>query len=165
VISLVSAQPDVLTQYGDTLRAIAVYSDNESYRWLYRTYGTDALRAFCARLGVTGDILWRRYPYYSARTLAKLWIGSYAILEKNEALGKLFEEPEYSAICDVLGGKYTTRSKGGWIGETGYNATNDAGIICAGDRPYVMAIMSDIPMNMPRLRALVAALDAAHGEM
>ncbi|MDR2108779.1 MAG: hypothetical protein LBP28_04900 [Coriobacteriales bacterium] len=41
----------------------------------------------------------------------------------------------------------------------------DAGLVMAGERPYLLALTSDIPGALTRLTPLVAALDAAHDEL
>jgi hypothetical protein len=61
--------------------------------------------------------------------------------------------------------KYTVYSKAGWHYLTGIQATNDAGIVMAGNSPYIVTILSNAPDRQWLVDNLAIALDAAHEEM
>ena len=71
----------------------------------------------------------------------------------------------YTHLYYELGGRYTVHSKPGWI-VTGYpRAFNDAGIIMAGDRPYLVVICSNATERFDMLQNLTRVLDDVHSEM
>lgn len=171
IASVVSAHPDALDRYHHNITETLTYSSNWDYKQVYYAYGKAPMRRWCrtsgARMSIAESLPWADY---SARDLALLWIRNYQLFQRGGAgkrLGRLCEHPEISTIHATLGGTYRTRSKAGWIADPGerYKATADGGIVYAKGRPYVIAIMSNIPANQGMLNPLTAAIDRAHGAM
>lgn len=178
VLAVAALSPDSVKEYGDMMYQILRYSDNERYEQLYGIYGGDVLKEWWQQAG-NGDLdstaqqaFHSYYYFYSARQLARLWVRNYSFLAgttQGRAMGPWLERPNASVIYERLHGKYLTMSKAGWIaaGDTSknINATDDGGIVYCRHHPYVIAIMSNIPKDFTRLRALTDALEAAHQEM
>ncbi len=181
ITSVVSQNPEALTKYQYDIQQTLFYSWDYHYKQVYYGYGKDPMRTWCADSGARASIAESLpWAYYTARDLALMWGHSYVWYEKSEAveeLGTWCERPNISTIHDTLGGKYRTRSKGGWIAAGGriveglngggpeFDVTDDGGIVYAKNGAYVMAIMSSIPADHGALHTLTAAIDAAHDEM
>lgn len=169
VASVVSMYPDCLDDWETEIENILIYSDNNSYEELRIRYGDEPIEQWAEDAGT--QISFRQgwdYTYYSARTLAKLWMKNYEFFESGDdgsEIAELYEEPDTSAINSALGSKYTTRSKAGWIADTDMQSTVDAGIIYADNGPYVLAVLTDIPSNMDELEPLIKVLDSIHSTM
>lgn len=173
VVSLVRQNPAVLTSDYSTIASILTYSDNDAYKSLWSAYGMDCLSSLWSDAG-NGSFAEAKtygggYMHYTPRQLVKLWIACEDYFENGEKgteLGKMFEIPYYSCLHRVLGGAYTTRTKGGWYPTKAYIYSScDAGIIYAGDHPYAVAIMSNIPGVLEKLDGLALAIDQSHNEM
>ena len=146
-----------------------MYSDNGCYEELRDRYGDAPIEKWAEDAGteISFDYGWD-YTDYSARTLAKLWMKNYEFFESGDAgseIAELYEDPDTSASHSVLGNKYTTRSKAGWIADTSCQSTVDAGIVYADNGPYILAILTDIPSAVDRLDPLVTVLDSIHQTM
>ena len=167
--SVVSMYPECLDTLENEIRQILVYSDNGCYEELRDRYGDAPIEKWAEDAGteISFDYGWD-YTDYSARTLAKLWMKNYEFFESGDAgseIAELYEDPDTSAIHSVLGNKYTTRSKAGWIADTSCQSTVDAGIVYADNGPYILAILTDIPSAVDRLDPLVTVLDSIHQTM
>lgn len=171
VVSVVAKKPGVLRSRKGTINKILKYSDNNAYIGFARRYGFSCFNKWVKKSGAsykrTGGN--RCYGYFNARNMARIWLSNYSYFNScgtGKKLGKMFEHPAVSAIHSTLGGKYTTRSKAGWIAAGGrFNVTNDAGIVYAKSGPYVVVLLSSVPSNMGRLKTLVRAVDHAHSQM
>lgn len=111
-----------------------------------------------------------RYPYFTSRDLAKLWVGNYWYFFKETNSNSswcrgIYTHSLNSPIYNALKGKYTTYSKPGWYPASPYWVQNDAGIVMAGDNPYLIVIMSSACNQYGKLETLVRALDAVHAAM
>ena len=188
--SLADIAPDIAFEWENTIVSMLKYSDNDAYTALNDTYRRVYIQQWCEETGIDPDPFRYKYPHIGTRELAMLWIRAYEFFEESEngdAVGAWFEEPANSLIHGVLGEEYTTRSKGGWIvpytppepeiGEDGEliepeipegaiisteGATVDAGIVYAGDHPYLVAIMSDLPSSFNTLVPLMEAIEEVH---
>lgn len=170
VASMTYFYPESFEYYADTIESVLVYSDNSNYEYLWGTYGTYCIKKWAEMAGVKDVDLSELYTEYSARDLAKLWLLNYAYFESKsvpKSLPKLYETPEINRIHAVLGSKYRTRSKAGWI-PTYYDVPtyDDGGIVYDGDSPYVIAFLSDIPEeSMNKADGIIRVFDIIHRMM
>jgi|GEM_PF-2438204 hypothetical protein len=158
----------------DMYNAVHV-SDNAAYSRIAHKYGMGYLSQWWADAGNgsfqadAGHARTAIYAFYSPRQLARLWLHNKEYFESGDTgamVGSWFESPNASVIYSELHSTYLTRSKAGWIPHMkNVSATADGGIVYAGDHPYVVAIMTDIPSDFNRLKALMNDLEAAHREM
>ena len=170
VASLVASDPDILSdnQESSEIENILLYSDNTCYERMVNTYGFTPLMDWSDEAGADLEITAYDYTYYSARTLAKLWIRNYEYFTSDttgKQLAEEFEQPETSSIHETLGDMYTTQSKAGWIADPDCSSTCDAGIVYADNGPYVLVVMSDLPASLESLDPLVTLLDQLHSYM
>ena len=135
----------------DLIARTIVDSDNNAYDSLRRSYTYDGTFAsWLSRLGlstsdyITGGI-W--YPDYSAREASILWLDIWDYLQGGsgyaEWLSGLYSNTNLSPLRDALGERGTVMNKAGWIGEPGYNAIADNGIVYFGKRPYLVSVLTD----------------------
>lgn len=168
VASLCYANPSAAKSSESTIHKILLYSDNDAYASLRNTYGSGCITQWCQKAGVRTSVGGSRYVYYSARELGKLWLQNYRFFESGswgDTVGSWFESPEVSPIHEMLGSKYTTRTKAGWYRDDVLPAANDAGIVYAGSRPYMVTIMSNVSFDLTQLKPLISAIEQAHNEM
>ncbi len=165
-------------------------SSGESYEKLRTKFGSDAILKWCKELSIDNTYADQLYPRnITARDMAKIWTKMYEFLNTHGDLNEFvsyFTGTKFSAIYHELGKDYTIQSKPGW--ENGTNddalsdeprydvdakyldknplndevATNDAGIVYAGEKPYILVIFTDCSSDYPRLQPLVRAIDDAH---
>ena len=171
VVSAVRKRPYLLKSRRSTINQILKYSDNNAYIGFAKKYGFGSFNSWVKKSGAVykrtkGN---RCYGYFTAKNMAKIWVSNYEYFRTDKTgrkMGKMFQHPAVSAIHSSLGGKYTTRSKAGWIAAGGrFNVTNDAGIVYSKKGSYIIVIMSSVPSDMAKLRPLVRALDYAHNDM
>lgn len=166
VPAVVYSDPSSINKWEQQMKSTLQLSSNYTYEMLRKTYGPEPIKAWAARAGISDEgINNSLFTWYSARNLAKLWLVNYSYFQTGgtaDTVGSWMQEPNISILKSVLGGKYTTRSKGGWKSSP-ERAFNDAGIVYAGNGPYVIALMSDYPgMGETGLYGIVEALDACH---
>lgn len=167
VASVASKSPSSITNSGSTMKSTIKASSNEGYISLRNKYGKDPIKKWCSDAGVSTSIGNLNYPYYSPRQLAKLWTKNYEYFFGTTNGSKVrawYTSSTGSAIHQTLGSKYTVYTKPGWIGSS-LKATNDAGIVWANGKPYLVAIMSDAPAQQYRLKSLISTLDSVHKKM
>ena len=168
VVSLAAFYPQTLEKQKTALEAVAVNSDNGSYSSLVGIYGTKFYDSWREAVGAEAPLNQGDYANLSAEDLARLWLLNYQYITINptygEQVGMLFETPNRSAIHPVLGKIYKTQTKGGWIAERGV-ASADAGIVYAGEHPYILAIVSDYPANLKKMEPYVALMNKIHMEL
>lgn len=154
--------------YG-TMSSVIKWSSNEGYSSLHSRFGGGPMLKMMSYSGVSSSEMSgrRKYNYISARTLAKLWVGTYWYFyrqtnDRSAVTRNLYAHPLNSFIDKGL--KSPTRTKGGWFsGE--YNVQNDAGIVFAKGRPYVVAVLSSACWQFGKLSNLVRAIDGVHTDM
>lgn len=153
-----------------TMSSTIKVSSNEGYSSLRHRFGHSPMLKMMTYCGVSSSEMngGRNYTYMSSRTLAKLWIGTYWYYyrETNDRSAKvrnLHAHPLNSLIDRAL--STPTRTKPGWFPGGGYNVQNDAGVVLAGDRPYVLAVMSSACGQYGKLSTLVRAIDGVHADM
>lgn len=173
VVSVVRETPEALkTSYSDIEEAI-VNSDNDAYFRIRQTYGWSAFSSFWSSAGNGSfqDVTrYGGYVDYTPRQLLRLWIACEEYFENGEVgaeLASLYENPNYSCLHQVLGSSYTTRTKAGWLDATTstIQASCDAGIIYAGNHPYAVVIMTDVPGDLTQLNSLALAIESCHKDM
>lgn len=167
VAAVCSLYPDSIASWAGTMEPTIRWSSNEGYASLRNAFGPQPMWEWSARSGVGSDIASLRYPWYTARDLAKLWTSNYEYFTTSGGwAASWFTSSSNSALYYQLGSWYTVWSKPGWIASGGaYNVSNDAGIVWGNGRPYLVAILSSYPANTARLNDVVWALEAAHNEM
>ena len=168
VVSLAAERPDVADRRARELAMIAVNSDNDTYFMLEYDYGQDIHVNYAASVGVDLVMDEGGFADVSAEDLTRLWLADYSYFqtgEKGELVGSWFETPTYSAIVPVVGDKYVSRTKPGWIGGMLHNSSIDAGIVYEDGHPYVIAVMSDFPSYLEDLEETVALLAEIHEDM
>ena len=146
-------------------------SSNEGYASLRNRFGAAPMTSFMSYTGITGK--WsssKWYPYYTARDLAKLWVGNYWYFfketNKNSSWCRsIYTHSLNSPIYNAMKGKYATYSKPGWYPAAPYWVQNDAGIVMSDDGPYLIVILSSACNQYGKLETLVKALDAVHSAM
>lgn len=153
--------------YNDSgiMREILRTSSDALYHQLYNKYGYTYLRKWCDQTNIERYVGTNMYSNYNAREMAKLWVKMFEFFSSGDygnEIGSWYQNPNRSPIHEVLGRSYTTRSKAGWIGEPGYNAAVDGGIIYAASGPYIITIISNMPGSLERLYGLVSLLNSAH---
>ena len=110
----------------------------------------------------------RYYPMATPRELGILWVEAFSYLdgssESARFLVEQFERRIESPIRAGLGDGYTSITKAGWYpSDSGkqYEATADAGIVLDGTHAYVLAIMTDLPDDLPGLASYVEGIWSA----
>ena len=169
ILAIAEAHPELMKETKWAVRDVLVESDNDSYEWMYLTYGNSVLDKYLsdARASVRyspGE----RYAYYSTAAFARMWKHAYDLMQSVpdcDAVGVLAETPYDSSIHRLLSRSYTTRSKAGWIYEGGMRAAADGGIVYDKESPYLLVIMSDYASDLTMLDPYVQALEQAHQEI
>ena len=168
LVSLTALYPQSLEKQKKAFTAVAVNSDNGAYSSLVRTYGRRFYDAWREAVGVEAPLTEGDYARLSAEDLARLWLLNYQYFTLNpvygETLGELFETPNRSAIKPVVGKTCMTRTKGGWIAEKNWTSA-DAGIVYAGEYPYVLALVSDYPSDLKKLEPYTELLHRIHMDL
>lgn len=170
VVAALNKHPKAATDFYGTIQEILVNSSDDYYFKFRNTYGRAPMEEWCALAGVDAVVSEKYFPDMTARQLCDLWVQNYdyfTTADNGKTVASWFQRPEKSPIRTVLGGKYTTQTKAGWIEGTTdhYQAANDAGIVYADNGTYILVIMSDASANLTMLNTLVGALDTAHTEM
>ena len=168
IISLAAMKPKTLEKQKNAFRAIAVNSDNGSYINLVHVYGRKYYDSWREAVNAEAPLTAGDFANLTAEDLARLWLLNYQYITENrrcgEPMGVLFETPNRSAIQPILGKKYKTQTKGGWIAES-IAASADAGIVYAGEHPYIIAVVSDYPSDLKKLEPYVELMERIHTEM
>lgn len=154
--------------YG-TMISVIEWSSNDGYSLLHSRFGSSPMLKMMSYSGVSTSEMngYRMYDYVSARTLAKLWMGTYWYFyrqtnDRSANTRNLYAHPLNSFIDKAL--KHPTRTKGGWFSGK-YNVQNDAGIVLANGHPYVVVVMSSACWQFEKLSNLVRAIDGVHTDM
>ncbi|MDR2035838.1 MAG: hypothetical protein LBP91_04105 [Coriobacteriales bacterium] len=169
VVSLLASSPETIDYWAWSMDAIIEYSDNDEYFTLRSLYDSAPLVKWCEKAGVDTSFCPEWFPWYSTKTLAKLWLNNYEYFESDvvgsSEVFSWFGATNNSVISANLGGYYPVCTKAGWIADEEFSATIDAGIVYAGKSPYLIIIMTDAPDDMESLDSLVLALNEIHDRM
>ena len=188
--ALLERFPEALAEQRERIRETIVLSSNEAYESLRDLYGPEVIRTWCRETGVAEGFADAPYPRaYSARDLLKLWTRLYCFLnggsEAAAGVGGYFENSALSAARDRLGGRCRVHTKAGWENGVGDDvtdfahavipkrftdgdplndecATNDSGIVYAGNGPYLFVIYSDYPCPWTGGNRLAGLTDALY---
>ncbi len=171
VASINKYDPGSAWAYSGIMQQTIGISSNSGYATLRNRFGSWCFARYLAdaQVGSFNADTW--YPYFRVKDLAKLWVANYDYFYNagqnvnTPFCRSLFTSSYHSPLYYELGGRYTVHSKPGWI-VTGYpRAFNDAGIIMAGDRPYLVVICSNATERFDMLQNLTRVLDDVHSEM
>ena len=170
VVSVMNAYPSAVNTHYATIQNITRVSSNEAYNALRNHFGNECMVQWCKKAGIDPSIGYRRWTDMTPREVCLLWMQNYRYFTSSSTgkmVGTWFQNPSNSPIKAAIGGKYVTQTKGGWIAGSNayYQAANDAGIVYANGRPYVVVILSTASAQHHLLRNLAAALNYAHEEM
>lgn len=168
--SFARENPQAAEEDYEAIYRTLVNSSNDDYTMLWEKYGTDCMVRFCEEAGLAPELGRQKWPGMSARQLCMLWQQLYrdfAAGRIDERVGRCMEVRGSAPIGKLLGAQYPTRTKLGGIAGSNeyYQAANDAGIVYAGDHPYIMVIMTTASAKFELLEPLILALDEAHGKM
>ena len=173
--ALLEARPQAVDEKGLYMYDAIVYSDNDSYETLRRTYGTAPLRRWCREAGVDEGFADQPYPRtYSARDMWKMWARLYDFLNSGadrSDFGRWLSCTIASATSAQLGDRFFVQTKAGW--ESGLDekapydpsapippeycdgdpandecAINDTGIVYTERGPYIFVIYTDHPFGV-----------------
>ena len=160
--------PSSVSSWRSTMESTIRVSSNEGYNALRNAFGAAPMRTWCSEAGVSTAIANSNYTNLSSRDLAKLWLRNYTYFTSGVSNAATVQSWYTSSLNSVihynLGSRYYMNTKPGWIGLS-VHAANDAGIVWANGRPYIVAIMSNSPGNVRVLDQVVLAIDGAHNEM
>lgn len=170
VISLVRENPQAVSEDYEAIYKTLVNSSNDDYTMLWEKYDTDCMVRFFEDAGLEPELGKQKWLALSPRQLCMLWQQvdrDFNAGRIDEKIGKCMEVRGSAPIGKLLGAKYPTRTKLGGIAGSNdfYQAANDAGIVYAGDRPYIMVIMTTASAKFELLEPLILALDEAHQEL
>jgi len=168
IASLASARPEIIKSQANSMQMAVRDSNNEVYSRLRLAYGQKPLTQWCEDAGVDPTAVHELFPHYTPRILAKLWLRTYDYFSSEdegvEQVASWYDASRNSPIYENLGERYPVCTKPGWIGGQ-QPATIDAGIVYAGENPYLMIIMTDAPMDFSVVGTLALALDEMHDYM
>lgn len=135
----------------DLIDDAIIYSDNNAYGSLRDSYDTMGFDEWVTGVGAD-DATYRAdswYPWYCARSSAKLWTEMYNYLESNTEtatyLSALLGQTETSFIRDALQDTNAlVKDKAGWCSDSdpNYNGVCDAGIVSVDGHPFVLSVMT-----------------------
>ena len=170
VVSVMNMHPSAASTHYSTIQSITRVSSNEAYNALRNHFGNACMVEWCRKAGIDPNIGYRRWTDMTPREVCMLWMQNYRYFTTSSTgamVGTWFQNPSNSPIKAAINGKYVTQTKGGWIAGSSayYQAANDAGIVYAGNRPYVVVILSTASAQHHLLRTLAGALNYAHEEM
>ncbi|KAI4439384.1 serine hydrolase [Schaedlerella arabinosiphila] len=167
VAALNKFSPEAADEYTrDLMENTIVWSSNEDYETLHHLYGNDVMFDMTEYTAVSDSIIddYNWYPYLTVKELAQLWIGTYFYFfedtnEQSNWCRSLYADTAESFIGSALGEEYTVYTKAGWYTDWEDTARNDAGILRADGRDYILTIMSDSFDSYDELEELAAALN------
>lgn len=136
------------------IEAAIIYSNNDAYVALRDSYDAVDFDSWVASVGAedASYLDYSHYPWYCARSSAKLWTEMYLYLqtgsETSQWLGELLASTETSFLRSAIADTgATVWSKAGWCAGSSelYNSTSDAGIVELDGHTYILSIMTSMP--------------------
>ncbi len=167
IVALNKYFPWVLDGWGDTMFETIHTSNNDTYAQLRDAFGVDPIEMLVSETGAWGFDYSPHYVTYSARQLAKLWVGMDDYLEgdyENSWWARdAFDDNLAITSRPSLSWRYDTiYAKSGWVTDI----HNEGCIVMAGDHPYLMVVMSAVDhTNDWLMSTLMQELDYAHDEL
>ena len=148
------------------MEASILHSDNDAFEALASGHMDGTYRAWLDEHLITYDEWSPWYPHASARSMAACWADIYHYTQTDTANAAWFKDllanTNISFIRNALEGEdVQVWNKGGWLSDPEYNAVADCGIIEAGGRSYLMAILTNQPSwgeTQERVQNLARAL-------
>lgn len=138
----------------DLIADAIVYSDNNAFGSLRDAFDSEGYDEWVDELGLD-DVHYRAdswYPWYCARTSAKLWTEMYSYLqtpsEAAQLLNELTSQTEVSFIREALRTTgASVQDKAGWCADSDplWNGVCDAGIVTLDGKTYILSIMTGMP--------------------
>lgn len=174
VASLNKWEPSSKSGHKGTMRETIVWSNNDTYASLRSEFGSWTMRKMHLYSGVDTDQYEFKYHWLPTRDLAKLWVGTYWYFYKDTNKNSKWARSLYthgyeSFMYRGLKGTWKVHAKPGWYPGEGKDVQNDAGVVMAKvdgkSRPYVVAYMTSLCDEHPKLRKLVRLVDAVHTDM
>ncbi len=150
-------------------------SDHMGYAMLRKAYGSEFFGKWLKGGNVETSYAGKQWPSYDVRTLSKMWISIYEYFQSGRGISaqlmSSFEGAEGSVITEAVKERYTAYAKPGRSADAENPAWHDAALVMAGDAPYLMVLMTDIPWQEENkeykavLTELAGYLDQAHEEV
>lgn len=148
------------------------WSSNSDYFALRGRYGSGVFQSWLKQAGVSESQGSSSYTTTTSLDLAKMWLKGYEFFNNGSSNASWAKSTYQKVLNSFISGKLasgkTVYSKAGWIAEGGYyNVYNDAGIVMAGNSPYILAVMSNCPGTAKQsiVQNLIGQLDKIHSEM
>lgn len=150
--------------YIDFIKYTLEYSDNVAYRQLRNRFGFNTMYSLAQRVGATSVL--NNGRTMTARDAGKLFKEIWEFTETDEKYGTLMKESmmkgNHTVIIPLGVSPTKTMHKYGW--DT--NAYHDVAIVLNGDKPYVLAIFSDLDIGGDEvnefLRGIVKQVNTLH---
>lgn len=150
----------------DDIEAAIRYSSNEAYDSIALSHSDDDYIDWQESYGIEYHSHTPYYPFASAASMTRIWADLYQYLKSDSKdakwLSGLLKDTSRSFIREAVAGKgVTVLNKAGWIADDEYEATTDCAYIEAGDRPYLMTVLTSQPYSQTaaeRTEALANAL-------
>lgn len=167
VVALNKYYPWALGSWEEVMSETIHTSNNDTYAELREAFGVDPIERFVSDTGAWGFDYAPHYVTYSARQLAKLWVGMGDYLEgdyQNSWWARdAFDDNLAITSRPSLCWRYDTiYAKSGWVTDI----HNEGCIVMAGDHPYLMVVMSAVDHTDDWLMGtLMQELDYAHDEL
>ena len=175
IIGTLNADSSSLTSSGEEFQILAANgsSSQDTYTTLMNTYGFNGMNAWMQAGGVNTVIDGYGSAFLSAEDLTRIWLKNYQYFTTDTNGSNVetwFQSPSDSPVRTALGSKYTTfdlpgNYSGGSSDASDYITTVDAGVVSAGNTPYIIVVMSDYAAQPDKITPLVQALDAVHSEL
>ena len=150
--------------YTEFVQYALEYSDNIAYQALRKRFGYSTMTSLASRVGAKSVLAGKNSM--SARDAGRLFKEIYRFVQNDDKYGKLLKNSMLKANHTVIipAGAYPTKvmHKYGW--DTG--AYHDAGIVLAGEHPYVVAVFTDLDVGGDEvneyLKGLVKKINTLH---
>lgn len=150
--------------YLDFVKYALEYSDNVAYQQLRKRFGFSTMTAFAQKVGASSVL--KNGNNMTAEDAGKLFKGIWNFIESDDKYGEIMRQSMLKANHQVIIplGVTPTRAlhKYGWDTDS----YHDAAIVLSGEKPYVLAIFSDLDKGGDEinefLREIVKMIDQLH---
>ncbi len=142
--------------YIDFIKYALEYSDNVAYQQLKNRFKYDRYYALARSVGATASA--RNANNMTAADAGKMFKAIYEFIEEDETYGPLLRESMSKANHTVLIPYAVSPTKAlhkyGWD----IDSYHDAAIVESGDKPYVLAVFSDLDMGGEEVNAYLSQI-------
>lgn len=162
--------PWLINSWRNTMYDIINVSSNEAYAYLRHSVGDEPLKKLINDTHAWNFNSGSDYVWYSARDLAKLWVGVGNYLTSSSANAgwcrSVFGSNSWITSRPALSSKgCTVYAKSGWV-DGDITVHNEGCIVMDGANPYLMVVMTTQTSNESWCMSnLMKALDRAHGDL